>query len=419
VSVLIIGLNHRTVPLELLERMAVPEDRLSKALHDLVSRPNISEAVVLSTCNRTEIYALAERFHGAFQDVVEFLTDLARLPSSAFIDDLYSMFDEGAAEHLFAVAAGLDSAVLGESEILGQVRNAWEFARREGSSRSGLNLMFRHALEVGKRARTETAISRHASSVSQAAVAMALERLGSFSGHRVLVIGAGDMGEGMVAALARGVDVVVANRSVDRAAAVADRVGGRAVPLSEVPALLSEVDVVLASTGATAAVVEREHVEQAFVTRRGRPLLCIDMGVPRDIEPTVRDIDGVTLLDIDDLRTFAARGLSERGAEVDDVREIIQVEVQRYLDGAQARTVSPLVAQLRDQAELVRQGELERFASRFSDLDEREGEALDALTKAIVAKLLHQPTVRLKDVAGSPRGERLADALRDLFDLEP
>ena len=418
-SVLVIGLNHRTVPLELLERMAVPDDRLPKALHDLVSRPNISEAVVLSTCNRTEIYALAERFHGAFQDVVEFLTELARLPSAQFIDHLYSMFDEGAAEHLFTVAAGLDSAVLGESEILGQVRNAWELARREGSSRSGLNLMFRHALEAGKRARTETAIARHATSVSQAAVSMALERLGSFNGRHVLVIGAGDMGEGMVDALSGSVDIVVANRSVDRATEVAARVGGRAVPLSDIPLLLRDVDVVLASTGSSTPVVEREHVEQAFAYRRAKSLLCIDMGVPRDIEPSVREIDGVTLLDIDDLRPFAARGLSERQGEVDEVREIIEVEVQRYLDGAQARTVSPLVAEWRDRAETVRAAEIARFAGRLGELEAQEREAVDALTRAIVAKLLHQPTVRLKDVAGSPRGERLADALRDLFDLEP
>jgi len=421
VSVVVIGLNHRTVPLALLERVAVPEERLVKALHDLVHRANVSEAVLVSTCNRTEVYVWAERFHGAYQDVGEFLAGVAGLSVEDFGDHLYSYFEEGAAEHLFSVAAGLDSAVLGESEILGQVRDAWEVAREEGTSRSGLNLLFRHALEVGKRARTETAIGRHATSVSQAAVAMARERLGSLAGRRVLVVGAGDMGEGMAATLAGAgcAQVVVANRTPERAEEVASRVHGQAVSLGEIRELLRDVDLVLTSTGSPLPVIERDDVDDAFAHRRGRPLLFIDMAVPRDVERSVAEVEGVTLLDLDDLRAFAARGVAERQREVADVREIVAVEVRRYRDGALARSVSPLVAELHGRAEAARVTELERFAARLEGLDERQREAVEALTHGLVAKLLHQPTVRLKDVAGTPRGERLADALRDLFDLEP
>ncbi|MGH9004877.1 MAG: glutamyl-tRNA reductase, partial [Acidimicrobiia bacterium] len=201
-SVVVIGLNHRTAPLDLLERMAVGEGQLPKALHDLCTRPNLSEALVLSTCNRTEVYAVAERFHGAYSDIRGFLADFSFLPPEEFADHLYVHYDTAAVSHLMSVTAGLDSAVLGESEIQGQVKHAWERAREQGAAGQTLNLLLRHALEAGKRARSETGIARNIASVSQAAVAMAGERLGGITGTTVLVVGAGDMGEGMAVALA-------------------------------------------------------------------------------------------------------------------------------------------------------------------------------------------------------------------------
>ena len=226
-SVVVIGLNHRTVPLDLLERMTIDDSRLGKALHEVASREHVSEAVVLSTCNRTEIYVVAEKFHGAYADVRDFLSEMAYLAPEEFSDHLYVSYDEEAAAHLFAVTSGLDSAVIGEAEILGQVRHAWNRAQEEGTVGTSLNLMFRHALEVGKRARTETGISRHIASVSTAAVAMAAQRLGSLEGRSILVLGAGDMGEGMVRSLvgAGVVDVRIANRTWDRAVELADRPG--------------------------------------------------------------------------------------------------------------------------------------------------------------------------------------------------
>jgi glutamyl-tRNA reductase len=419
VSVVVIGLNHRTVPLELLERMTVSHDRLEKSLHDLVGRPNISEVVLLSTCNRTEVYVVAERFHGAWQDVRNFLSELAHLAPEDFSHHLYSHYDDGAVQHLFSVAAGLDSAVLGESEILGQVREAWEQGQKAGTARSAMNLLFRQALQVGKRARTETGIGRHVTSVSQAAVAMASDRLGTLEGVRVLVLGAGGMGEGMAVALAgAGVaEVRVANRTAERAEALAERVNGRAISLAEVPEGLAEVDVLLSSTASESIVLTTDDVEHVMARRGGRRLLVVDVAVPRDIDAGVGQIPGVTLLDLDDIRAFAAIGAAGRRAEVVAVEAIVSEEVERYLEESTARTAAPLVAALRQRAEELRQAELDRYRGRIDALDEQGRIVVDAVTKGLVAKLLHEPSVQLKDAAGTPRAERLSDSLRDLFDL--
>ena len=416
-SVIVVGLNHRTVPLELLERMTVPAERLPKALHDLVSREHVTEAVVLSTCNRTEIYAIAERYHGAVGDIRDSLSEITHIAPEVFAGHLYEYHDAVAVHHLFTVAAGLDSAVVGESEILGQVRQAWEAATGEGAAGPTLHMLFRHALEVGKRARTETGIGRSLTSVSSAAVALATQRLGTLEDKRVLVLGAGDMGEGMVAALAAGGvgEILVVNRTPERAEALAERVGGRAVPLFELPGALVEVDLLLTSTGATSVIVEHGDVERVVAGRAGRELLIIDAAVPRDVDPAAADVPGVTLLDMDDLRAFADAGVAQRRREASKARSIVDEEVERFRDTSTARQVAPVVSALREQFEEVRRSELDRVGRKLSDA---EREALDALSKAVVAKLLHEPSVRLKDAAGTVRGERLADALRDLFDLD-
>jgi glutamyl-tRNA reductase len=417
--VVVIGLNHRTAPLELLERTTVAPDALAKALTDVCSRPNVNEAVVLSTCNRTEVYAVVERFHGAYQDIRDFLCDLASAAPEDLADHLYSQFDDDAALHLFEVASGLDSAVLGESEILGQVRTAWERARAEGAARAGLNLLFRHALEVGKRVRTETAIGRSTASVSYAAVAMATDRLATLEGRRVLVVGAGDMGEGMAVALRHaGVgEMLVANRTIRRAVEVASRVDGLAVGLHEVDDALVDADVLLTSTGAGSVLFEHHAIAGLMARRPDRPLLIVDIAVPRDVDRGVTAIPGVTLLDLDDLRAFAERGVNERRGEAAAARAIAVDELDRYTELATARQAAPLVSRLYERAEAVRQAELERHRSKLDDLDEQQRAAVDAITKGLVAKLLHEPSVRLKSAAGSPRGERYAEVLRDLFDL--
>jgi glutamyl-tRNA reductase len=421
VSLIVIGLNHRTAPLELLERMNVPDAQVPKALHDLCSREHISEAMVLSTCNRAEVYAVAERFHGAYSDIRGFLAEHSFLPPEDFADHLYVHYDSAAAAHLFAVTAGLDSAVLGESEIQGQVKHAWDRARDQGAAGPGLNLLLRHALEGGKRARTDTGIARKVASVSQAAVAMARERLGGLAGKTVLLLGAGDMGEGMAVALAGAgerLNLMVANRTQGKAGSLAARIGAEPVALVDVPDRVADIDLLLTSTGSQAPIIERSDLEPVMSGRSQRPLLVVDIAVPRDVDPAVADIDGVTLLDMDDLRGFAAVGVAGRRREVAAVEAIVNDELERYLDASSAREVAPMIVALRDRAEALRQAELERFRGRIDGLGADQAELVDAVTKRLVSKLLHQPTVVLKDAAGSPRGDRLVAALRELFEME-
>jgi glutamyl-tRNA reductase len=420
VSVVVIGLNHRTAPLDLLERMAVGDANIPKALHDLRTRPNLSEAVVLSTCNRTEVYAVAERFHGAYSDIRNFFSDLSYLPPEDFADHLYVHYDSAAASHLLSVTSGLDSAVLGESEIQGQVKQAWERARDERATGKTLNLLFRYALQAGKRARTETGIARNVASVSQAAVTMAAARLGELGDKSVLVVGAGEVGEGMAVALAHaGVrEVRVANRTRARAEALAERVAGRAVALFDLPAEVAQVDVLLTCTGASGYMIETADLAGVMDARADRPLLVVDVAVPRDVDPGVAALDGVTVLDMDDLRAFAQAGVAERRREVSQVETILDEELDSYLDATSAREVAPIVVALRDRAESVRTAELERYQNRLSYLDPEALATVEHLTRSLVAKLLHEPTVALKDAAGSARGDRLLAAIRELYGLE-
>ena len=426
--VVVVGLNYRTVPLELLERLTVTAASAPKALADLRSRENLSEAVALSTCMRTEVYVVAERFHAAVAEVRDFLAEFSFVAPEDFSDRLYSFYGGAAAAQLFRVASGIDSAVLGESEILGQVRAAWERAVAEGAAGPLLGGLFRHALEVGKRARSETGVGRGTTSISQAAVQMAAERLGGLEDKRILVLGSGQMGKGMAQAVAGrlrasggrlpvSVDLMVASRSSTAAFSMAERIGGRAVPFEALGTALEEADVVLTSTGAPSTLVNADDLEPVMQARHGRPLLVVDVAVPRDVDPAVADVGGVTLLDIDDLRAFAETGIAERRREVAHVEAIIEAEVARYTAVSTARELAPLVVALRDRAEEVRRSEVERYRSRLEGLDENQLDAVEGLTRGILAKLLHEPTVRLKDAAGSARGDRLAEALRSLFDL--
>ena len=419
-SVIVVGLNHRTAPLDLLERVTVPAARLPKALADLRGRDILDEAVVLSTCMRTEIFATAERFHPAVQDLRNFLCESSFSLPEDVADHLTVLYDDAAIGHLFSVASGLDSAVLGESEVLAQVRNAWDVARREGAAGPVLSGLFRHALEVGKRVRSETGIARGTASVSQAAVQLAAHHLGTpLAGRRIMVLGAGEMGEAMAVALAgsEGADVRVANRTASTARALAQRIGGRAVGLDHLPEAIEEVDVLLTSTGSPEALLTVDDLAPVLA-RRTTPLLIVDVGMPRDVEFAVRQLEGVTVLDLDDLRAFARAGLEERRREVSRVHRIIDEEVAAYLGETIARQAAPTVAALHARAEQIRQAELDRLRGRLDGLDDRQREAVEALTRGIVGKLLHEPTVRLKDAAGTPRGERMSDTMRTLFDLE-
>ena len=417
-SIVVIGINHRTSPVTLLERMTINETAMPKALHSLSVRDDIREVVVLSTCNRTEVYAVAERFHGAYDDIRDFFCETSGLASEDVTPHLYSQHDEAAISHLFEVAAGLDSAVLGESEIIGQVRGAWEHAMAEGVSRSSLNLLFRYALEVGKRARTETGISRSTASMSHAAVEMAREILGTLEGRQVLVVGAGEMGEGVATALSRAGAgyVVVVNRTESRGEALAEKVGARVGKFANLDTEISGADVIVSCTGAGEPVITQDIVQQAR-TGIDAPLLIVDIALPRDVEPSVGLLPNVTLRDLDHLKEWANRGLEKRAAEVGQVRGIISEETERFVMEQAQRQAAPLISQLREAVEAVRTAEIERMSARMAGFDEEQREVVEAITRGIVAKLLHNPSVVLREAAGTPQGERLSAAVRDLFNL--
>lgn len=418
-SVVVIGINHRTSPLAVLERVAVNREAMPKALDALVSKDNIREAVVLSTCNRTEVYAVTERFHAAYADIAEFFCELGGLVADELNQHLYSQHDDAAVRHLFEVSCGLDSAVIGENEILGQVRDAWSSAQAAGASRSTLNLLFRHALETGKRARTETGISRSTTSISFAAVEMSRQFLGTLAHRKVLIIGAGEMGEGVAKALAANptTQVTVVNRTISRSRELAERLGAATRPLEELHEAVLDTDVVVTCIGAGTFVLDVEEMESLMDRRGGRSIFIMDIAVPRDVEESVGTLAGVELRNLDDLRDWARKGVEQRAGEAEKVRLIVTDEIERYLLDSSARQAAPLVAALHAGAETVRQSEMDRFAKKLAGLTEEQRDVVEALTRGITAKLLHEPSVRLKESAGTPQGERLADTVRDLFDL--
>lgn len=410
------GMNYRSAPLELLEAAAITE--MPKALAHIGARDHVSEAVLVSTCHRTEVYVAAERFHAAQLELGEFFSTITDRPFSEVAAALYTRYDGEAAEHLFCVTAGLDSAVIGETEIANQVKTAAETARLEGSAGPVLNQLFRHAQQASKRVRTQTAISRGTASLSHAAVEMATQHLGSLAGRSVLVVGAGEMAQSTVVALATAgpAEVLIANRSPERATELAARVEGRVLTLDDLASALTHVDVLLTTTGATSVIVESAHVGEVVRQRAGRPLLIVDLAVPRDVEETVADIAGVTLFNMDDLARFAEAGRAERRSETTAAQALIAAEVERYVMESSAREMGPLIAQLRATGEASRAAAVEQLfgANQFSA---PEREAIVSASEAIVAKLLHAPTVALKRQAGTATGDRLAQSVRDLFDL--
>ena len=418
VSLVVIGASHRTAPLWFLEALSLDAPAAAKLADSLVGGAHISEAVVLSTCNRTELYLSAETFHGAYGEARNAISEVTFLGPESFADHMIVLHDEDAVRHLLEVAAGLDSVVVGEHEIIGQVRNAWTVATERGTAGSTLGLLFRHAIEAGKRARTDTSISRSTASIPHAAVDLAASHLGgSIAGRRALVVGAGEMATSAVQALtSRGAEVTILNRTVPTAQLLAERHGARAFGLGALSAELVGADLVVTATSAFAPWIVADDLAGALVGRT-TPLVLVDIAMPRDIDPAVRELDGVVLADMDDLRTFVDANLESRRREVPAVRSIIDEEIDRYLVAAGSREVAPLVAALRGRASEIRDGELARFSSRIEAMTPDGRATLDAVLAGVLGKMLHEPTAALKESAATPRGDRLAAALRELFDL--
>ena len=334
-----------------------------------------------------------------------------------FAEHLYVHDELDAARHLFGVASGLDSAVLGETEILGQVRRSFETARSAGATGVSLADLFTASGVVGRKVRTNTGIGKKVTSVSRAAVAMATDRLGTLEGRSICVLGAGEMSEGMTVALrdAGTSRIVICNRTVERATPLAEKVGGEVVPLDQLANTIADIDVLLTGTGANALMIAHDSLHDVMAKRLERALLIVDIAVPRDVDPAAADIDGVTLLDMEDLTAFAEVGRAERRNEIAAVRELIDDEVHRFASTAQSRKVEPLAAAFRRDVDALRLAEVERLGS---SLDDETRAHIDAATKAVINKLLHQPMTELRSSAGTARGERLAAALQDLFGTE-
>jgi len=421
VSFVAFGLSHRTAPLDLLERVSAGLTERSKLLRQLCVDDAVDGAVVLSTCNRIEIYLDAGRFHDAYRVARDSLADGAGMGPDEIAPHLALSYDTDTVKHLFNVAAGLDSAVLGEHEILGQVRVAWEEARREGALTTALDLLFRRAVEVGKQVRSDTSIGRGTTSLGQAAVELAGRQLGGLAGRRAAVLGAGAIGTTVAGALAaRGVaDLAVVNRGALRAEALAETVGARAVGLEGLGQELLDADVLVTASAAPGVVVELELVERILAERGGRPIVLVDAGLPRNVDPAAAGLAGVTLLDLDDVRSYAEEGLAERARAADAAHQLVEEAVARHLGERVARQADPTIASLRSWAEDVRRTELERHRSRLSGLTDRELEVVEALTRSLLGKLLHPPTLSLKEAAATPRGDRLAEAAAELFRLDP
>lgn len=429
-SLVVVGMNERDAPLEMLGDIAVSDRDLAKVLQRLCDSSNLDEVVVLSTCMRTEIYAIAERFHDGVADIHQLFSERAgtgRSDMNELAAHFFVEYDDAAVRHLFEVASGIDSAVLGEGEILRQVRHAAARAREEHASGPVLDALFRQAVEVGKRARSETLIARGITSLAHVTTAVASRAIGgSLAGKRIIVVGAGEMGEGIVDALgagdARGADealgeIVIANRSKTKAEAIALRVGGRAIGLKQLFEEVERADIVLTATSGDEVIFDLASMTDAFASRRSSPLVIVDAAMPRDVEPAVGDIDGVTLFDLDDLRRFAESEMLARRTEVAGVVAIIDDELERYRVNVRSRSAAPVIAAMRAKSDGILQQELEYFSGRLAQLSEDDREWVENLLHRVVQKILHEPTVQLKAAAGSSRGERLAEALRALFDL--
>jgi glutamyl-tRNA reductase len=409
-TVTLVGVSHHVAPVELRERVALRLEEAREVARQLADAAG--EAVCLSTCNRTELYVAHDDAVDAEGAATALL--LEREPELAHA--IYRLRDEAAALHLFRVAAGLDSLVPGEGEILGQVRAAFE----SGASGAILDRLFRQALHAGRKARAQTAIGESPASVSAAAAALAQQVFGDLRGRTILLVGAGKVSEQAARnLLSRGAEIaVVANRTLDRAAELAERFGSTAVPLEQIEAELARADVVVSSTSSPEVVLRRDNVERALRGRRGRPLFLIDLAVPRDLDPAINDLDGCYLYDIDDLEAVVAESLGSRRREAEVAEAIVAAEAERFRTWQASLDVVPAIASLRARAEEIRRLELEKAEARLGDLSEAERQAVESVTAQIVNKLLHLPTVRMKEAAAAADGVIYADAVRHLFGLE-
>lgn len=421
-----LGMNHQTAPIELRERLALTEATQGQVLEAFKRLPAVKEAVVLSTCNRLEIYAVTRSYHEGMQSLIDLLADYSGMPTVDLVPLLYIHHHHEVARHLFRVTCSLDSMILGETQILGQVRGAYQLATDHGTVGKVLHELFQRALRVGKRAHSETAISRHAASISSAAVQLAKERLGDLTGCSVLVIGAGEMAELAAENLRQSGAgrLLFANRTAGRADRLARTYGGEGMGLDGVVYALAQVDIAIVSTAAGHFVLTVPMMQQVTQLRREQPaktgngsLVIVDISVPRNVDPAIANLDNVELFDIDDLQTVVADNLRQRELEVPKVEAMIRDEVAAFNLWLRELEIVPLIRSLRQKGEEIRRSEVQRLLDRLPDLDERARRMIELTTVSIVNKILNEPTLRLKASVSDDHGDVYAQALADLFNL--
>jgi len=413
----LIGVNHRTAPVEVRERFAIPEGRLPEALQCLCKHPGVSEGLIISTCNRVEFLAHAENGHEA--DLRGFIREYFQVEPDKVDKYLYEYRDDDAVRHVFRVASSLDSMIVGEPQILGQVKEAYTAARAVGAVNSHLDALVTRAFAVAKRVRNETQIGTSAVSVASVAVELAKKIFGNLAGKTVYLVGAGKMSE--LAArhlLAHGAEqILVSNRTFQKASDMAEAFGGQAVPFEQLYDNVDKADIVISSTGAPHFIFRREHAEAFLQRRKNRPMFFIDIAVPRDIDPQVNELDGIFVYDIDDLQQVASQHLTDRKREADRAEAIVSDEVHRFQERLKALSVVPTIVSLQEHMENIRQAEIERARGRLGQLSPDQEQAVEAITRGIINKVLHTPITTLKTAAKDPEATTLIEVIRRIFNL--
>ena len=413
----LIGVNHKSAPVEVRERLAIPESRLPEACRKLAERPEIEEGMIISTCNRVEVIASTK--NGSAADLRGFLHEYFQMAPEELEKHLYEYQERDAVRHVFRVASSLDSMVVGEPQILGQVKEAYATARAVGSVRNHLDQLVTRAFAVAKRVRTETAVGSSSVSIASVAVELAKKIFGNLSGKSVYLVGAGKMSE--LAArhlLAHGcTSIFVANRTYDRAVHLADKFNGQAIRFESLHETCDRADIVITSTGAPHAIFRREHGEQFLVRRKNRPMFFIDIAVPRDVDPAMNKLDGIFVYDIDDLQQAVSSHVADRRKEAERAEAIINLEVERFHARLQTLDVVPTIVSLQDHLETIRQAEIDRVRGRLGPLNPDQEMAVEALTRGIINKIMHTPISTLKSAAREPEATTVVELVRRLFNL--
>jgi glutamyl-tRNA reductase len=415
----LLGVSHRTAPVDLREQLDFSSRDVGAAVEALAARSSAAESVVLSTCNRSEIYVASASPSRVRDEIVEFLTQYHQLPAESFAPHLFSCGDTEAARHLFRVAAGLDSLVVGEPQILGQVKDAFQAAAERRCTGPVLSKLFHWSFAVGKRVRSETALGEGAVSISFAAVQLARKIFGRLGGRRVLVVGAGEISTLTAQHLrAQGVgEIAITSRTAAHAEALASAVGGHSIPWDQIASALANADIVITATGSQRPIITRAHVESATGRRRREPLFIIDIAVPRDVEADVGEIEQVFLYNVDDLQTIVQENLSRRAAEIDQAEQIVAEEVARFTAWQRSRGAIPTVVALRERFDAIRRAELQRLDSKLAGLPPETRTLFDQMTRLIVEKLLLEPTEQLKALPDEETQVAYTEAMNRLFRL--